>query len=49
MKLINKVNPSNSIKLNELMKAVDGTCSIKEKKEANKIFKIYLNRSEVIK
>ena len=49
MKLIKKTNDLNSLKLKELMNVVEGTCSLEEKKEAKKIFKIYLDKSEIIK
>ena len=49
MKLIKKTDDPNSLKLIELMNAVDGTCSFEEKVEAKKVFKIYLNKSKIIK
>ena len=47
MKMIKKINNSTSLKLEELMKAVEGTCSLKEKTKAKKIFRIYLDRTEI--
>ncbi len=44
MKLINKLDDSTSLKLKELMNALEEIgCSPKEKLKARKIFKIYLN------
>ncbi len=43
MKIIKKLDNSTSIKLKELMQAIEGTCSPKEKLKARKIFKIYLD------
>ena len=44
MKLIKKLNDSTSLKLKELMNALEETgCSPKEKLKARKIFKIYLD------
>ena len=48
MKLIKKIDDSTSLKLKELMKAIDGTCSPKEKMKARKIFKIYFDRAEIV-
>ena len=49
MKLIKNLDNSTSLKLQELMKAVDGTCSPAEKMKAKKIFRIYLDRTEIDK
>lgn len=49
MKLIKKSSDLKVSKLNDLMNAVDGTCSFKEKAKAKKIFEIYLNESKIIK
>jgi len=49
MKLIKKLDDSTSLKLKELMIAVEGTCSPEEKMMARKIFKIYLDRVEIVK
>ena len=49
MKLIKKSSELKLSKLKDLMNVVDGTCSFKEKAEAKKIFKIYLNESKIIK
>ena len=44
MKLIKKLNDSTSLKLKELMNALEETgCSPKEKLKARKFFKIYLD------
>ena len=44
MKLIKKLDDSTSLKLKELMNALEETgCSQKEKLKARKIFKIYLD------
>ena len=44
MKLIKKLNDSISLKLKELMNALEETgCSPEEKIKARKIFKIYLD------
>ena len=44
MKLIKKLDDSTSLKLKELMNALEVTgCSLKEKSKARKIFKIYLD------
>ena len=48
MKLIKKIDNSTSLKLKELMKAIDGTCSSEEKKKVRKIFKIYFDRAEIV-
>ena len=48
MKLIKKIDNSTSLKLKELMKVIEGTCSPEEKKKARKIFKIYLDRAEIV-
>ena len=48
MKLIKKLDNSTSLKLKELMKAVEGTCSHDEKMKARKIFKIYLDGAEIV-
>ena len=48
MKLIKNLDDSTSLKLIELMKAVEGTCSPEEKIKARKIFKIYLDRAEIV-
>ena len=48
MKLINKLDALTTLKLKELMKAVGGTCSLEEKLKARKIFKIYLDRTEIV-
>ena len=44
MKIITKIDDSTSLKLKELMKALEETgCSEGEKMKARKIFKIYLD------
>ena len=48
MKLIKKIDNSTSLKLKELMKAIEGSCSLKEKKKARKIYKIYLDKAEIV-
>ena len=48
MKLIKKIDDSTSLKLIELMKAVEGTCSSEEKMKARKIFKIYIDKAEIV-
>ena len=48
MKLIKKLDNSTSLKLKELMKAVEGTCSPEETMKARKIFKIYFDRAEIV-
>ena len=42
-----KIEDSTSFKLKELLKAIKNTCSINEKIQAKKIFKIYLDRTEI--
>jgi len=49
MKLIKKTENTNSLKLKELMAAVNGTCSSEEKVEAKTVFEIYLNKSKIVK
>ena len=49
MKLIKKIDDSTSLKLKELMKAIEGTCSPEESMKARKIFKIYFDRAEIVK
>ena len=49
MKLTKNLDDSTSLKLQELMKAVEGTCSSEEKMKAKKIFRIYLDRTEIDK
>ena len=49
MKLIKKLDDSTSLKLRELMKAVEGTCSPDEKMKAQKIFRIYLDKTAIVK
>ena len=49
MKVVKRLN-STSLKLKGLMKALEETgCSPKEKINARKIFKIYLDRTEIVK
>ena len=43
MTKIFKIPDSTSLKIKELMKAIEGTCSLGEKERAKKIFKIYLD------
>ena len=48
MKVVKRLD-STSLKLKELMKALEEIgCSPKEKIKARKIFKIYLDRAEII-
>ena len=42
-----KIEDSTSFKLKELLKAIKGTCNINEKMQAKKIFKIYLDKTEI--
>ena len=49
MKITTKIDDSTSLKLKELMKAVEGSCSFEEKMQARKIFRIYLDRVEIDK
>ena len=48
MKQIKKIDDSTSLKLKELMKALEGTCSPEESMKARKIFKIYFDRAEIV-
>ena len=48
MKLVKKIDDSTSLKLKELMNAIEGTCSKEEKRKARKIFKIYLDRTDIV-
>ena len=48
MKIITKIDDSTSLKLKELMKAVEGTCSFEEKMQARKIFRIYLDTADCL-
>ena len=43
MPKIIKMHEPNFSKLEQLMKAIEGTCSIEEKEKARKIFKLYLD------
>ena len=43
-----KISDSTSLKLKELMKAIEGTCSPEESMKARKIFKIYFDRAEIV-
>ena len=47
MSKVIKISDSTSLKLKELMKVVEGTCSFEEKMQARKIFRIYLDRAEI--
>mgnify|MGYP001422364697 CR=1 FL=1 len=49
MSKVIKISDSTSLKLKELMKAVEGSCSFEEKMQARKIFRIYLDRVEIDK
>tara|TARA_Y100000590_G_C15721677_1_gene1013727 strand:+ start:2869 stop:3009 length:141 start_codon:yes stop_codon:yes gene_type:complete len=42
-----KIEDSTSFKIKELLQAIENTCSIDEKIQAKKIFKIYLDRTEI--
>ena len=42
-----KIEHSTSFKLKELLQAINGTCNIDEKIQAKKIFKLYLDRTEI--
>ena len=48
MKLVKILDDSTSLKLKKLMKVVEGTCSLDEKMKARKIFKLYLDRAEIV-
>ena len=48
MKLIKKIDDSSSLKLKELMLAIEGTCSLEEKMKARTIFKLYLEKVEIV-
>ena len=49
MKQIEKIDDSTSLKLKELMNAIEGTCSPEESTKARKLFKIYFDRVEIVK
>ena len=50
MSKIIKIHEPNFSKLEQLMTAIEGTCSIEEKAKARKIFKLYLDgRAEINK
>ena len=47
-KLVKKINHSTSLRLKDLNKIIEGTCSLEEKIKAKNIFKIYFNRTEIV-
>ena len=48
MSKIIKIHEPSSSKLEQLMTAIEGTCSIDEREKARKIFKLYLDgRAEI--